>query len=301
MKLFSNFSKYFLLNKWQSILFVSLVSISALLAVVNYSLPYIYQGAEETKIDSIALQKLTAAIHADTSKQSSFYTNKNDRPPHIMKPFAFNPNTCSKEQWINMGFSEQQTNTILNYKNKGGQFRTKYDVEKMYSISEDEYKQIKAYIQLPEKNDYAEGNKNNFYTEKKTIVVEINSADTAAWNSLSGIGSAFAKRIVDYRNELGGFYSKEQIKEVYGISEELYNKILPQLQCNTSRIKKINLNSVLFQELQLHPYAKNGLALALLKYRKSVGNKISSVQELYLIEGINTTQLKKLEPYLGLP
>ena len=62
-------------------------------------------------------------------------------------------------------------------------------------------------------------------TEKYPVgtVVELNTADTTILKKVPGIGSTFARRIIKYRELLGGFFTVEQLREVYGLDEERYN------------------------------------------------------------------------------
>ena len=70
-------------------------------------------------------------------------------------------------------------------------------------------------------------------------VVELNSADTTALKKVPGIGSVFAKRIIKYRELLGGFYSVEQLGEVYGIDEERYKSMKSWFSADLSAISQL--------------------------------------------------------------
>ena len=78
-------------------------------------------------------------------------------------------------------------------------------------------------------NSYPTGKKRKGYTlytrtEKYApgTLVELNTADTTILKKVPGIGSTFARRIMKYRELLGGFYDVSQLAEVYGIDEERY-------------------------------------------------------------------------------
>jgi competence protein ComEA len=77
-------------------------------------------------------------------------------------------------------------------------------------------------------------------------VVEVNSADSAGLTKIYGIGPAFASRIIKYRNRLGGFYSKEQLKEVYGLDAEKYAEVREQVRIDPAKVKKVNVNTAQF-------------------------------------------------------
>ena len=161
-----------------------------------------------------------------------------------MVPKNFNPNISSLEDFMSMGLTEKQANTIINYRNKGGAFRIKSDFKKMYSISDLMYQQLEAYILLP---DTLETEQSIFESIEKPRewtppVVYINSSDSADFTKLRGIGPTYASRIIKYRNRLGGFYNPNQLSEVYGLSDSLIRTFEEQLVFDSMPIQKLNVN-----------------------------------------------------------
>lgn len=61
--------------------------------------------------------------------------------------------------------------------------------------------------------------------DAKMVCVDLNTADAETLQLLPGIGPVIAERIVEYREENGGFRSPEQVKNVSGIGEKTYEKI----------------------------------------------------------------------------
>lgn len=119
------------------------------------------------------------------------------------------------------------------------------------------------------------------YVKKEIGVLELNSADTLQLQELRGIGPTFARRIVAYRDKLGGYYAKEQLMEVYGFTAELYEKIKNQVKVNPSLIKKIDVNAYDIGYLKRHPYISYYEAKAIVDYRNSKKNHhIDSIEEL---------------------
>ncbi|HOE38432.1 MAG TPA: helix-hairpin-helix domain-containing protein [Bacteroidales bacterium] len=224
---------------------------------------------------------------------SKNYYKKFDKSSEIML-FNFDPNTASYSDLKNLGFSNNQANNIINYRNKGGKFYTANDLLKLYSIDSVCFNRVKDYIKITDnvKEDLVK-------SENREVKVYINSADALEFQKLRGIGEVFSKRIVNYREKLGGFVSKEQIKEVYGISNELYENIEANLILDESEIKKININKADYAELISHPYIDKEITLVILNYREFKG-EITSFDELLSQKALTKKSLEKIQPYVSL-
>ena len=127
--------------------------------------------------------------------------------------------------------------------------------------------------------------------------VELNTADTASLKKIPGIGTGFAKRIVKYRNLLGGFADITQLKEVWGLDNELYDKITPYIVL-VPQIEKIKVNSADFNELNRHPYIDYKQARVIADIRERKG-RIESLKRLRLLEEFTDDDIKRLTPYLS--
>jgi hypothetical protein len=174
-----------------------------------------------------------------------------------IKPTTFNPNKYPTEAWRKMGFTDKQIRNIKNYEAKGGKFKRKEDVKKIYSISDVEYEIIEPFISIPSLYKSKTGK----VTTKKAIaktqdfsIIEINSASSADLETSLNLTPYLAKRIISYKNVLGGYINKNQLKEVYGLSENIYNTFEKYIEIDTSLITKIDMNNVEFKQLLKHPY-----------------------------------------------
>jgi DNA uptake protein and related DNA-binding proteins len=216
-----------------------------------------------------------------------------------LHPFPFNPNNLSSEKWRKIGLTDRQIRTIKNYEAKGGKFYKKEDLKKIYGLSEDEYLVLEPFITLPERENKQDENKiyNRIKPKLPPVVVEINTADSAELMRLNGIGASFSRRIVKYRNLLGGFSSKEQLLEVYGMDSARLLPILDNLTVDQQLIKKINLNTVTIKDLSKHPYLDYYVAKAIVNYRDKHG-KYKSVEDLKNAKLIYIELFEKIKPYL---
>ena len=136
------------------------------------------------------------------------------------------------------------------------------------------------------------------YIKKKIEPFDINEADTSAFIALPGIGSKLAARIVLFREKLGGFYDKEQIREVFGLHDSVFQKISPLLECNPQKVKKIEINSAEIETLKVHPYIRWKVANALVTYRSQHGS-FTTADDLSKIENVDEDALKKMMPYIS--
>ncbi len=214
-----------------------------------------------------------------------------------LTPFKFNPNNLPADKWLEMGFSKKQVQSIKKFEQKGGRFYTKQDVKKLWVISAEEYSIIEPYIQLPD----SLSDRRNYERENETKaiqIVELNSADTTLLKTLPGIGSAFARRIFNYKSKLGGFHSKQQLLEVKGMDSARYAGIEKYVDINPWLIRKININTTDFNSLSSHPYISNNVAISLINYRNRHG-QYSAIEEVMESELIDSELFRRLAPYLS--
>jgi len=139
------------------------------------------------------------------------------------------------------------------------------------------------------------------YTKKvhAAYPIDINRADSAQLLPLPGIGPVFAGRLIKYRNLLGGYASLEQLKEVYGISLETYERIADLIVIDTASIIMLDLNNATFRELLRHPYLEYENVKALVNYR-DFADTIQSLRELQDNYILPDSVMNKVIPYLYL-
>jgi len=210
--------------------------------------------------------------------------------------FPFNPNGLPEEDWVRLGLSPAQAKSIKKFESKGGTFRKKEDVKKLFVISPEKYLQLEPYIVIPE---FSGDTTKNFRKKESIVIYELNTADTSMLVRVKGIGPVFAARIVAYRNRLGGFHHKEQLKEVFGVDDEKYNLIQGSFTVDSTYISKININSVEISELRKHPYFTSGLATALVNYRKMHG-PYQQLKDIMNCRLVNAELYRKIAPYLSI-
>jgi DNA uptake protein ComE-like DNA-binding protein len=235
----------------------------------------------DTTSDAHESEPVASNAKATTSAHTAFY---------------FDPNTIGIPEWQRLGLSEKQAAVIEKYKSKGGKFRKADDLRRIYVLSDAEKDRLVPYVRIAGEEAASKSKSSHagsFYT------IEINTADSAAYEALWGIGPVLSARIVKYRGLLGGFHSVEQVGEVYGIRDSVFMDIRPHLTVNAALVHKLNINEADYETLKKHPYLHAKLAKAIVGYRANNG-KFESLDQLKEFKAVTDEVYEKITPYLTL-
>jgi len=215
--------------------------------------------------------------------------------------FYFDPNIASEEEWARLGIEPKAIKTIQHYISKGGRFYKPADIGRIYGLKKADYERLLPYVRIADGQEEKPGSKIAVPSSSVQKVapenIEVNSADTVVFMALPGIGSKLARRIIHFREKLGGFYDIRQIAEVYGLTDSVFAKVNSKLQCNPALVKKLNINTANAETLRAHPYIKYHLANAVIQYRNQHGN-FQSPEDLKRIALVTDEIFNKIAPYL---
>lgn len=206
--------------------------------------------------------------------------------------FKFDPNKCSDLDFQNLGFSEKQVRAIRKYIGAGAVFRSAEDFFRIKVITEKQKEALRQWIDIEKEN----GTITEGRGKSKSIEIELNSADSITLEQLPGVGKTLSKRIVKYRDLLGGFYSVDQLKEVYGLSESTISQIESKIRIDKQRIRKVDFNFGEMGDLSRHPYIKRNLAGKIIKFRSKYG-KISDLAVLRDSLVLTGEEYERIKPY----
>lgn len=221
---------------------------------------------------------------------------------------TFDPNSADSTVLLGLGLPEWTVRSIYKYRAKGGVFSTPEDFGRMNGITVGLYRKLKPYISISDEfkpasevigpriyNNETSKRDTTLYPTKLSANerISINDADTNALKRVPGLGSYYAKRIVDLRNSYGGFISLEQLLDIKGLPETA----LQYFSVPDGEVKKININKATFVQLQSHPYIGYFRAKVISDYRRLKG-KISSLGQLSLLKGFGDKEIQYLEPYI---
>jgi len=265
--------------------------------------PYLYRYYLEINLaqdngENLVIEQL---VLVDRNHQKKYDYTRNDIEDATVKRsvnyFKFNPNIITEKEWQQFGLSYKQAMAIVNYVKKGGRFNKPEDLKRMYTISPEKYEALLPYVSIP-KNEALVDRPTFAYPKKEIVIVEINAADTLALDKINGIGPAFARRIVKYRERLGGFHHKEQLLEVFGVDTTKFNEIKDQVIVDPKSVVKLHINTVTFDDLKRHPYLTFKQMNAIIQYRTQHG-AYKNVSDLSKVLILKPETIQKIAPYLS--
>ncbi len=187
--------------------------------------------------------------------------------PRRYESFPFNPNTATEEELCRLGFTPKQAQAIIHYREKGGRFRRKEDFARSFVVADSVYERLSPYIRIPR--------------------VDLNTADSAAFDALPGIGPFYAGRIVSYRRELGGYSYPEQLMDLWKFDREKYDALSDLVV--VSRPYRYPLWTLPEDSLRLHPYIRSYAAHGIVLFRSA------SPREDWTVEGLVKAGILKPE------
>lgn len=127
--------------------------------------------------------------------------------------------------------------------------------------------------------------------------LELNSCDSLDLTIVPGIGEKRGALIVKYRDKLGGFYSLQQLKEVFGMQDFEVSKFLEYFYLDDHKLVTINVNTAEYKEMIAHPYLDAYMVKCIMIHRKKNG-KIASLEQLQEITHAYPELMERLEHYI---
>lgn len=255
----------------------------------------------------------TDAIEKD-SIHSRTYFYKPDMPldgqpvSRRIERFVFDPNTADSTQLLRLGLQRWQIRNIYKYRAAGGVYRRPADFARLYGLTRKQYLALEPFIRISD--DYRPASEwvadkapveNVLHRDtlhypvklKPTERVALNLADTSLLKRVPGIGSYFARRIVSYRQRLGGFYDVKQLLEIDNFPEEA----LPYFSLSAERVQPIRINRLTLNQLKQHPYITYYMARDIADYRRLKG-PIQSLDDLKMLRDFTPEIIERLRPYV---
>ena len=237
----------FMIIGYQTALFVHHAAVMKITA--NRDEPdtiYIYQYSADspkfskgtgTRVSAVPSPVSGEVIRKNAAHSQRAEAVRSKVPRRNVETFRFNPNTATEEDLCRLGFTPKQAAAIVAYRNKGGKYRRKADFAASFVVSDSIYKRLESYIDIP--------------------LIDLNLADSAAFDSLPGIGGWFASKMVAYRSELRGYSYKEQLMEIWKFDQAKFDALSDLITLAPENLRPYPLWSLPADSLRLHPYIRN--------------------------------------------
>lgn len=244
--------------------------------------------------------------------------------------FTFNPNEASFDDFLLLGLSSKTATTILHYREKGGRFYKKEDMQKIYGLKIDDYKRLEAFIEIgnmPNRLGFSYGkefSKPSFERDEPQRNIELFAFDPNKATEIElmtlGIDEKVVKNMLKFRDKNGQFFKKEDLKKIYGFSEIDYLRLEKYIQIDenhrftqvsNSHVSQteeggkesgdkqsfIDVNKAVFEEwLQLRGIGRT-FATRILDQREKLGGftSLDQIKETY---GIPDSTYRAIMPFL---
>lgn len=296
--------EFFYLQKSDRMAILMLLLVAVIAVVVIF-----WVGGRQEATDFSMTDSLEMALQRDT-----VYRYSSRRYPIVhearqggrqAETFPFDPNTADARQLSRLGLKDWQIRNLYKYREAGGVFRKPSDFARLYGLTQMEYDRLRPFIRIGDEVKQARAEHESLTEEyhRDTVrypikmvpgeTVRLNIADTLALKHVPGIGSGFARRIVRYRQRLGGFYRVEQLREIDGFPESA----LSYFELGDVNLRKLDINRLTLEQLKAHPYIGFYRAKAITDYRRLHGS-LQSLQQLRLLKEFSAQDIQRLEPYI---
>ncbi len=293
---------------------LSVLLVAGVLALLAISL----LGSGSDNDAGTAADKEAAARAASARKGGGAMDSYNDRTAETAPRLtAFDPNTADSAQLLSLGLPPFVVRNIYKYRSMGGVFSEREDFAQLYGLTVKKYKELEPYIKIsseyrPASTLFASrerpqrtGLRPATAADSAAVVyrhstklsagetIDLSLADTTALKTVPGIGSYYARRIVEYGRRLGGYVSVDQLDEI----EDFPQDAKKYIRLGKPSVKKLNVNNLQMGELRKHPYVNFYMARAITEYRRRQG-RIESLDDLRLLPEFTDAALARLQPYV---
>lgn len=223
------------------------------------------------------------------------------------KKYPFNPNFITDYKGYTLGMTNEEIDRLLQYRKEGKWINSAADFKKVTGVSDSLLNALSPYFKFPDwvnnpkpRNDFKDYKSEKGFNEKTfSQKIDLNIATEAQLQQVSGIGAALSKRIISYREKLGGFSHDVQLYSVYGLEPSVVQRTLNLFTVKTPKpITKINVNTASASDISTVPGISFEMAKKIWEFRR-LREKVTTTEELAKIEGMTERKLQLIQLYLS--
>jgi hypothetical protein len=215
--------------------------------------------------------------------------------------YPFNPNFITDYKGYALEMTIEQIDKLHEYRASSQWINSKSQFQRVTGVSDRWMKTYSAYFKFPDWVSDRRQEESKIkrlgslkYSEKK----DLNTVGVDDLVLVSGIGQTLANRIVAYRSQLGGFVNTIQLKDVYGLTSEVIERLKELIILKTPlKIEKQDINTIDVLRLSEVPYFDYEMSRNIVNFIK-LREKISNFKELSKIEEFPSYKLDRIQLYL---
>lgn len=290
------------LGKSDRLVLLGLLAVVAVVLLMTRKIDTMVDHTLPAGPDSVAVSSCDPSVSASSSRYVYAEAGKS------VEYFDFDPNTADSTQLLRLGLQPWQVRNIYRYRARGGVYRRPSDFARLYGLTAGQYKRLEPYIRISddyrpaaevygtrqERRGYGADSLRRPVKLKPTERLPLNLADTVQLVRVPGIGSYYARKIVAYRQRLGGFASVDQLGEI----DDFPVEAMAYFTVDAGHIHKLNVNHLTLNELKRHPYINYLQARAICDYRRLKG-PLHNLDQLRLLREFPPEAIDRLLPYVA--
>lgn len=280
------------------------------------------------KENSIAQTQNVVYNASPVSASSRYYAVDTSLP----ESFTFDPNEADSTQLLRLGLAPFQVRSIYRYRAKGGRFSTKNDFRRVYRLTNEQWEHLSPLIRiakkyqlvdLPQQKHYAysqpyaekvarDDSQDSIVQLSDTLLqinrskqtypvklsgdetMDINTADSAQLCRVPGIGPYFARQIIKYRRQLGGYVATEQLLQIENFPADAIAWLVIS---DTVGLQRLNVNKLSTRKLMKHPYMGYYRASDIENHKRIYG-RVENIDALRKMPHFTDEDIRRLLPYL---
>lgn len=232
----------------------------------------------------------------------------NEIPESTVNLFFFDPNTATESELILLGIPPKTAANIEKYRLKGGVFKKKEDLARIYTLKEADYLRLLPWIRFPSISKQPNETPTTTNTVEESKITMFNP-NTATEEQLKQVGLPSKTRAawINYLAKGGSFRKPEDIRKLYILSDADYLKVTPFLIFPSTEathkistpITPIEINNATFNQWISLPGIGSGWAGRILRFREKLGG-FSNINQVAETNGLPDSVFQKIAPFLSI-
>lgn len=296
------------------------LAILVILVGVAFFFLHRFQPVEKTTVQVSDSTVTRFSAHQDSLRKAQ-WKKQYPRDTIALHLQPFDPNTADSATLVHLGLKKWQVSNMLKYRAKNGRYRNPEDLKRLYGMTDSMYHALLPYIRIDtvavlqfrdslrrsqqealNMDTMSRDTMPRYISHKRDTVLNLRTADTTSLQMIRGIGTYRAKQIVRYREQLGGFVSVEQLREVKAL-QPLFadslsaDSLLSHFVLDSVFVEPLRVNSMHLERLQRHPYLSFEQAKAIYELRRRK-IRLKSIEQLRVLDCLTEADLLRLQPYL---